>query len=240
MKRMLIIGMGEVGSAIFAVLADKYMVYGYDPKLGTEYPEFKANVLHICIPYGNDYDFHLAVEQYQQELLEEGGLTIIHSTVPIGTCNKLGAVHSPVRGKHPDLTGGVKTFYKFFGGFRALEAAQIFMDAGVKCITTPDARNTEAMKLYDTTLYGLNIIAAKMIQKSCEDQGLDFNVVYSLANRSYNEGYALLGMPQFTKYVIDPVPGPIGGHCVIPNAQLLKDEGDELGSWVVEMNEKLK
>lgn len=226
--------MGEVGKAIFEVLSSKYLTCGYDPLHAPTYPEGKFDMIHICFPFSPT--FADTVNMYRDQSLEEGGLVVVHATVPIGTCDSIGAVHSPVRGKHPNLTEGVRKFYKFFGGQRSLDAAQVFIDLKIKAIATPDARNTEAMKLWDTTIYGLNIVIMKHIHAYCVEKGLDFNVVYSLANRSYNEGYSALRSPEYTKYVLEYTPGKIGGHCVIPNARLLESE---LADWLIQQNETL-
>lgn len=210
----LVIGTGEVGQAILAVLG----CYGTDRSDGASL-EKKFRVLHICFPYSDT--FVQDVASYYN--FYEAELVIVHSTVPVGTCDPEGWIHSPIRGVHPDLELGVRTFVKFFGGARAHEAAALFRDKGIKCMTSPDAKDMEALKLWDTTIYGWNILIEKAIRNYCEVHGLDFGTVYTLANATYNEGYALLGKPQFSKYVLKDFPGPIGGHCVLPNLDLLDD-----------------
>lgn len=213
MSRQLVVGTGQIGKAVLAVLE----CHGYDVADG-EYPyQEPFDVLHICFSYSDTFEED--VRHYQE--LTGAKLTIIHSTVPIGVSTRLGAVHSPVRGKHPDLEQSIRTFTKFFGGPQAEEAAQIFRKKGITCVTTPKSETTEALKLFDTEQYHLNILAEKAIYKYCTDHGLDFDVVYTQANRTYNEGYEVMGMPHFKKYVLDHVEGPIGGHCVTENSKLL-------------------
>lgn len=209
----IVIGLGEVGTAIQNILG----CAGYDSN-DQHYPQVgQFDVLHICFPYAAD--FVESVRYYQETF--KAKLVIVHSTVPLGTCDRHGWVHSPVRGVHPNLEEGIRTFVKFFGGKQALAAAGIFLAAGIKVQVCEFAKNTEALKLWDTTIYGLNIMIEKGIAAYCEREGLDFELVYTLANATYNEGYARLGMPQYSKYVLKRQPGPIGGHCVMPNAQLL-------------------
>lgn len=119
------------------------------------------------------------------------------------------------------MAEGIRTFTKFFGGERAEEAADIFRKLGIKCTTTPRAQDTEALKLWDTTYYGWNIVFEKAVKEYCDDHGLDFDIVYTQANRSYNRGYSTLGMMNVQRPVLEHRPGPIGGHCVIPNAEIL-------------------
>lgn len=215
--RHLIIGTGQVGSALFEVLKD-----GPDEVWGIDEGEVapgRFHVIHICFPYGSC--FNSAVERYSQWYGTKGVLVIIHSSVKVGTSRIHGAVHSPIRGVHPNLARGIRTFTKFFGGWRAQEAAQIFRALEIECYTTELAENTEALKLWDTTYYGWNIVFEKAVKKYCETHGLDFNIVYTEANLTYNEGYRTLGMPNVQRPVLKDVPGNIGGHCVIPNAKLL-------------------
>lgn len=218
--KQLVIGVGEIGMAIKQVLdCDGYDEFKNMTDVADEY-----DVLHICFPYG--VLFEMQVNDYKSRF--NPILVVVHSTVPIGTCDKLKAVSSPVRGVHPHLFEGVKTFVKFFGGEHCKTAARLFSDVGVKTQTHPDARTTEAMKLWDTTMYGFNIILEKAIYEYCEKYNLDFDIVYTQANQTYNDGYRELDMPQFQKYVLGHRDGKIGGHCVIPNCDLLD-------SWVGEL-----
>jgi hypothetical protein len=225
MNSHLVIGCkGEVGSALFSLLSEKYPVTGID---ASDYWPGEFDVLHVCIPWSKDFAAY--VSYYREKCASEDALTVIHSTVPVGTCGKLESVHSPVRGVHPNLLRSLKAFVKYFGGPRAQEAADIFEALGIETRVIPDSRNTEAMKLWDTTGYGLNIILQKAIWQYCQENKLNFDVVYTDANRTYNEGFRALDMEQFAKYELKHVDGPIGGHCVIPNCELL---GGEIAEFV--------
>lgn len=215
MRTQLVVGMGEVGTAIQRIL----QCDGYDPVRMSITTRTTYDVLHVCFPYRDGDTFERAVREYIDTY--RPGLVIIHSTVPVGTCAKFGAVHSPVRGIHPHLEQGIRTFVKFFGGPQADAAAQIFQECGIVCRTTPRAENTEALKLWDTLQYGMAILLEKEIHDFCKENDLDFSVVYTEANRTYNEGYAALGRPEYAKYVLRHMDGPIGGHCVVQNARLL-------------------
>lgn len=213
----LVVGMGEVGTAISNILKCK----GHDPFNGVE-AEGTFDVLHVCFPCKSKRAFCKAIKSYEQQF--GTSLTVVHSTVPIGTCDSINVVHSPIRGLHPNLEQGILTFVKFFGGRDAEKAADIFRQLGITCITSPKAKNTEAMKLWDTLIYGLNILIEKEANKFCKDNSIDFDLVYTQANKSYNEGYSKLGRNEYSKYVLSHKDGPIGGHCVIPNAKLLKTD----------------
>lgn len=212
----LVIGRGEVGKALIEVLSEKYDVSSVDKG---ESLSSAFDVIHVCIPYSKG--FRRAVADYWHHYKTVSGLAIIHSTVPVGTSSWFSAVHSPIRGVHPNLAQGIRTFTKYFGGPRAVEAAVIFARLGIPVATTLRAENTEAMKLWDTTYYGWAIVFEKAVKAYCDRHGLDFDLVYRSANQSYNEGYAKLGMPDVQRPVLEHRPGGIGGHCVIPNAEIL-------------------
>ncbi len=210
----LVIGLGQIGSAIQTILGCE----GYDPKNDTPLPDKQYDCIHICFPYSDKFLEH--VNAYIKST--QAKLIIIHSTVPVGTSRELKAVHSPCRGIHPNLVEGIRTFVKFFGGERASVGAEIFEAQGVKTFTTDKQEETEALKLWDTTIYGWNIILEKEIRKYCIENDLDFDVVYTLANHTYNTGYESLGHPEYKKYILRHYEGKIGGHCVIQNLPLLK------------------
>jgi UDP-N-acetyl-D-mannosaminuronate dehydrogenase len=212
--KQLVIGLGEVGSAIQNILGcDGYDVNGGPPQ------EAQYDVLHICFPYSEG--FTGSVKAYMLEW--KPTLVIVHSSVPVGTCDKEGWVHSPIRGVHPNLEQGIKTFVKYFGGEKAVEAAAIFNELGINCYIDEKAATTEALKLWDTTQYGVMIMLEKHINKWCKENGLDPEIIYAHANRTYNLGYTRLGMEHVVRPYLKHMPGPIGGHCVVPNAHLLDE-----------------
>ena len=209
----LVIGRGEVGTSVYNVLKKKYDVEITD----LEGTEGKFDVMHVCFPYSDKFtDF---VKEYQEK--HEPDLTIIHSTVPVGTSDKVGAVHSPIRGVHPHLEEGIRTFVKYFGGKDAQKAAKLFRGLDIRTVQYDDARITEAGKIWSTTYYGWNIIFNKLLHKWCEENNLPFSEVYRHFNITYNNGYRDLGMKHVVRPVLDYMEGPIGGHCVLPNTELI-------------------
>lgn len=214
----LIIGAGEVGQAIYQILKKNHVVSLRDRTGGVS---GRFNVLHICYPPIKD--FLKVTKSYIKEYRPE--LVIVHSTVPVGTTEKIGrfAVHSPIRGVHPHLVKGIMTFVKYFGGPRARKAASYFSAVGIKTKFFSKSETTELLKILDTTYYGWNIMFCKETKRICDRFGLNFEEVYGIANRDYNEAYAKLGMAHVIRPVLKAISGKIGGHCVVPNTFLLKD-----------------
>lgn len=232
----LIIGYGQIGKSVENVLKNAYAVVKHLGK--DEQVEGRFDVLHIAFPYSNYFVSY--VNAYKKRYLNPAGIVIVHSTVAIGTCDKIGAVSSPVRGKHPDLTGGIMSFEKAFGGPDGRQAAKVFQRCSVPCYIDPDNRSVEAYKLIDTTQYGRAVADMWRIYRFCKKHKLNFDTVYTWANQTYNAGYESLGMPQFKKYILKPMPGKIGGHCVIPNAEILaKLYKEEIATDLLKFNETL-
>lgn len=213
MTRHLVVGAGEVGTAVAAVLspARDVVVRDVDPV------DVQADVLEVCIPWSEK--FVPAVRGY---VAEHGvGLVVVHSTVPVGTCDAEGWVHSPVRGRHPDLVPGLRAFVKHFGGERAADAAKAWADAGVVATEHSRAAETEAGKLWELVQYGISIQVQRSVYAWCAEQALDPGVVYRQFAEEYNSGYRELGEGWAVRPVIRDMPGPIGGHCVRPMSRLL-------------------
>lgn len=208
-NQQLVIGLGEVGTAIQSILGCK----GRDKR----HVNGRFKVLHICFPC-KDF-FKKTVRDYQT--IYEPELTIIHSTVPVGTCEQLGAVHSPIRGVHPHLEESIRTFTKYFAGPGAEDAAAIFAEKGIPVEVVASSNDTEAAKLWDTTAYGINVLIEKAIHQFCKENGLDYDFVYGKYSKTYNDGYKEMGMSHFQKYLLKHMDGKIGGHCIVQNASLL-------------------
>lgn len=219
----IIIGGGEIGSSIKELFRDQYP-YIYDVKDGDVSKIFphKTRIMHICFPFNKD--FVKQVKKYQKRFNPE--YTVIHSTVPIGTSRKLRAVHSPVVGVHPYLAQSLKTFTKFFGGYDASEVADMFKRQGCSVYVTDKQESTELMKVLCTTNYGLNIEFTKEAKRLCKENDVPFEL-FTIWNNNYNQGYEKLGYPQYHRYNLVPLMKKIGGHCVIPNYNLLKSKFTE-------------
>lgn len=229
MEDIVIIGYGEIGSALAKVYREKnYEVKIIDPKLEKNDTVNNCDILNICIPYSND--FVKIVNGYIQSINPK--LTVIHSTVMSGTTKQIKGLvcHSPVRGLHPNLDTGIKTFVKYIGS-ESEEASKIYADhlqaLGIKCHRCKNSLTTEYAKLLDTTYYGLCIAFHAEIKKLCENNGLDFEEVMTLYNTSYNEGYSKLEKNNVIRPVLYAT-DKIGGHCVVPNAKLLNGHIDNL------------
>lgn len=211
-KRHLVVGAGEVGKALSKVLGCD--VRDLDPHEG------QYDVLHIAFPCVEGHQFMLDVLSYQAQ--HEAGLAVIHSTVPPWIFDEHpGWVMSPVRGRHPHLEDGIRAFVKHFGGLRAGEAAEAFRHVGVTTWLHKKAQTLALAKLVELAQFGVEVAMMKEIEAICREQGVPFHEVYRQFGSTYNAGYDELGEHRFHKPVLEFNPGPIGGHCVSENLDLL-------------------
>ncbi|MFH1582625.1 MAG: hypothetical protein ABIA08_02610 [bacterium] len=212
-----ILGFGEVGQAIAKFYKNpKIKDLKRDDELkGVE-------VLHICIPWSNNF-----VKIVKDEIKKiKPKLTIIHSTVYPGETKRVGGmvVHSPIRGIHPYLYKGIKTFVKYIGtdNKKAGEKAKKHLESfGIKVKVFSPAITTEIGKLLDTSYYGLVIAWHGEMKKICDKEKIDFNKAVTDFNLTYNEGYAKLGKKNVIRPVLIPPEKGITGHCIISNAEII-------------------
>ena len=219
MDKIGILGYGEVGKAV-AKFYQNPRIKNTDRNDGL----WGVDILHICIPYNRKF-----IKIVKKEIAEiKPKLTIIHSTVAPGTTKKIGGaiVHSPIRGIHPDLYKGIKTFLKYIGTDNKIAgkmARQHFKKLGLKTKVFTPSITTELGKLLSTSYYGLCIAYHGEAEKICKKYGVKSKAVMTDFNRTYNNGYKELDLKKVVRPILyPPTNNKISGHCVIQNAKLLR------------------
>jgi len=212
-----VIGLGEVGRPLLELIEGAGRpVIGIDVEPTNIPARGTVDVAHICIPYEVP-NFIGEVARYV-ELLEPE-LTVINSTVGVGTTRAIAertkspTVNSPIRGKHAHMLEHLASYVKFVGALHprdAMAATAHFESVGLqtRVLSSPEA--TELAKLSETTYFGLLIAWAQEMERYCDQVGVDYDEVVSI----YDE----IGFLPQTKYF----PGVIGGHCVLPNIEILR------------------
>ncbi len=216
-----ILGYGEVGQAI-AKFYENPKVKDLNRDDGLE----DIDILHICIPWDDNF-----VEAVSNEICQiEPMLSIIHSTVePFTTLSlylklKYSIVHSPIRGLHPNLYEEIKVFTKYIGYHDTKSkklAEEHFESLGIKTKSFRPSVITELGKLFSTTSYGLYIAWHGEMKKICDEYEIDFEKVVTDFNITYNEGNKRLGRDNVIRPILYPPQKGIGGHCIIPNVEIL-------------------
>src|ERR1035437_9609165 len=204
-----IIGYGEIGKAV-AKFYKNPKIKDLDRDDGL----VGVDVLHVCIPWSDKF---VSIVKAERKKINPK-ITIIHSTVVPGTTKKIGGmvVHSPVRGIHPYLYEGIKTFVKYVGADdkKTGELAKKHLESlGIKAVVFYPSVTTELGKILDTTYYGVIIAWHKEMKKICDKMGVDFDQAVTSFNGTYNEGYTKLGKKNVVRPVLFADNKPIGGHC---------------------------
>lgn len=223
--KALLLGMGEVGGGIYDICKNAHTVVGHDPckgiyakKVDCHYP--KIDVLLVAIPYAEG--FVGEVNHWREQT--EPDATIIFSTVPIGTTERIqDAVHFPVEALHPNIAHDLILNDKLFMGGISNVASIFLQMTGLKFRVLGDPRWTEFLKLRSTAIYGVNIEFARYSKQVADELAMDYTLI-----REYDEAHNKLnlrrGTPQYQRYILSPPEGNIGGHCVVPNARLLHQQ----------------
>lgn len=235
----IIVGFGEVGQAVAEVVREYHPVTKYDTAIehNAATPR-NISVMHICFPPSETF-----VDDVRDYMIHyEPILTVIWSSVPIGTTKKLGpgVVHSPVEGKHPNLAMSIRVMDRWVGVNTESDGefvTKYFEDMDIKPHVVDDSDWTEFLKLRSTSKYGINIAWTGYEKYVADDIGMDFELVKEF-DKSYNRLYEALDMPQYKRYILDPPQGKIGGHCILPNAKILaEDYPSDLLDKIIEYGE---
>lgn len=215
--RAIILGFGEIGQAIHKKFERHHYMQISDMAKDMHVSDVDdIDVLLVCYPYSDDF---VEITKSYIDVFNPKA-TIIFSTVAIGTTEQIpNAVHCPVEGKHPDLSESMDNWRWYMGGKNTV-AGLFFKEAYVWCTELPSSKHTEFLKLRSTSLYGVNIEFARYTANVCDALGLDYNFVKEY-DESYNQLYKRLNKREYQRYILNPPIGNIGGHCVVPNAEIL-------------------
>lgn len=214
----LVIGMGEVGSALAEVLERQHPILRHD----IEPRDFEQpiEVMHVCFPFRHG-DFVDTACKYIERF--EPRLTIINSTVLPGTSRAIAertgtaVAYSPVRGKHVRMAQDLLRYVKFVAATdidTASDAEAHFRTAGIKTTRISQPETLEIAKLAETTYFGTLIAFAQELNRYAESLGADYFEITSF--------FEEIDFLPRTRYF----PGFIGGHCVVPNIELLLSLAD--------------
>lgn len=213
--KVIVVGLGEVGKPLFELTSRHHRTMGVDiqTRLGEVEP---VEILHVCYPF-QIRDFVGETVRYIE--LFKPKVTIVNSTVAVGTTRLIAeragtaVVNSPVRGKHARMFDELCKYTKFVGAIEPAagrHAAEHFESMGLKTRVLSSPEATELAKLTETTYFGLMIAWAQEVERYCDQAEVDYEEVISF----YDE----IKFFPTVKYF----PGIIGGHCVMPNIEILR------------------
>jgi len=212
---VVVVGLGEVGRPLFDLVSRRRRAIGVDVSPLAE-PVPQVDVMHVCYPFEIE-DFVGQTATYIERFRPD--LTIVNSTVAVGTtraiADRTGAaiVHSPVRGKHARMREELLHYTKFVGPLdpaAGRRAAAHFEALGMRTAVLSSPEATELAKLTETTYFGLLIAWAQELERYCDRLGPEYDEIVSF--------FEEIDFFPRVKYS----PGIIGGHCVMPNIEILR------------------
>ncbi|MDH5689921.1 MAG: GDP-mannose dehydrogenase [Candidatus Bathyarchaeota archaeon] len=246
---VLVVGLGEVGRPLFELLreSEKFEVYGWDvdekKMRDVQQGDLPADVdvLHVCYRCRYQETFVKTTVDYVKQFRPE--LTIINSTVPPGTTEKIHTIsgshmaHSPVRGMHKSRESMKRYLLfltKYIGGVddeSVRLACKHFEDFGLKTKVLKSTVETELAKLFETTYRAWMIACFQEMHRISRRFGANLDEVMDFLEDTH--------IVQFDRPI--HFPDVIGGHCLIPNAKLLlKSYDSKFLRLILGSNEKRK
>ncbi|MCR8472395.1 MAG: GDP-mannose dehydrogenase [Crenarchaeota archaeon] len=225
-EKVLVAGLGEVGSALYEIIKDsnRYELYGYDidPRRTVnkleDIPE-RVDYIHICVPFKDTEHFVKVVGQYIDRYLPD--FVIIHSTVAPGTTREIykakgvPVAFSPVRGKHPFLKSHMLFWPKWVCALPR-EYTEVFVEhlKSVKLNAKGyygEPETLELAKIFETTYRALLIAWWQEMHRIARHFNADILAIAEFIGEIHEK---LKDKPPM-------FPGVIGGHCLIPNTEIL-------------------
>ena len=232
MKKDIVVGIGEIGKPILKLLSKQNMTVGFDvrpnlmdQRIFERYKNLKTSFLHITIPATDRFSNNVLklYKKFQPECI------VIHSTIRPGTTTELQAklpipvIYSATRGVHKRMIYDLKRYTKFFAiskhAPRDKWASSAYVKMMKRCgIKTKKMSKPETLELAkiicDTSYLGWLVNYAQLSNMIAIKHGVDYAEMWGFSD----EIHRFLGnRPKM-------FPGFIGGHCVIPNIDLIDNK----------------
>ena len=232
MNKDIVAGLGEIGLPILKLLSKNQVVVGYDvnkklmnmSKFNT-YEKLPTSFLHIAIPVTKKFDS--IIIQLNKKFKPD--CIVIHSTISPGTTERLQKkldlpiIYSATRGVHKRMLKDLQRYTKFFSITRnapkkewAIKTYRKKMkksNVKTKLMSKPETLEL-AKILCDTSYLGWLINYSQITNVIAKNYGVDYDEMWTFSD----EIHELLGnRPKM-------YPGYIGGHCVIPNLELINNQ----------------
>jgi UDP-N-acetyl-D-mannosaminuronate dehydrogenase len=225
-------GLGEIGHPILQLFAKTAPTIGYDinKKLVDhnaikKYEDYPTMFLHTCVPFTENFENNIQAlyEKFKPKII------VIHSTIRPYTTQRLQhllqipIIYSATRGVHKRMLYDLKRYTKFFAvqsdapksKWAAAEYSKLLKKCGVKTKQMSNPVTLELAKIVvDTSYYGWLINYAQLSNMIAIQHKVDYDEMWSFSD----EIHKFLGnRPKM-------FPGFIGGHCVIPNLDLMHNQ----------------
>jgi len=231
-KKQVVAGLGEIGYPFLQLVSKSSPAIGFDinqklvnKKKLKQLEKIDTLFLHICIPFNDKFITNVKslFKRFKPECI------VIHSTVkPYATKNlqkkfSIPIIYSPTRGIHKRMLYDQKRYTKFFAvetdapksKWALSTYSKMMKKCGIKTKKMSNPLTLELAKIVvDTSYYGWLINYAQLSNMIAKKHGINYEEMWSFAD----EIHKFLGnRPKM-------FPGFIGGHCIIPNLDLISDK----------------
>ena len=232
MKKDLVVGIGEIGKPILKLLSKNNITVGFDlnPDLVDQkkierYKKLQTSFLHIAIPMTDKFINNVLKlnKKFKPECI------VIHSTIKPGTTKTLQkklsipVIYSATRGVHKRMIHDLKRYTKFFAistnapryKWASSRFIKLMKECGIKTKKMSKPETLELAKIIcDTSYLGWLVNYAQLSNIIAIKHGVNYDEMWSFSD----EIHRFLGnRPKM-------FPGFIGGHCVIPNIDLIDNK----------------
>ena len=232
MKKDVVAGIGEIGKPILKLLSKQNITVGFDLKpdlmnqrIFEKYKNLKTSFLHITIPATDRFSNNVLklYKKFQPECI------VIHSTIRPGTTEILQGklpipvIYSATRGVHKRMIYDLKRYTKFFvisanaprSKWALSRYVKVMKDCGIKTKKMSNPETLELAKIIcDTSYLGWLVNYAQLSNMIAIQYGIDYDEMWSFSDEIHRN---LGNRPKM-------YPGYIGGHCVIPNLELINNQ----------------
>jgi len=232
MKKDVVAGIGEIGRPILKLLSESNIVVGFDlnPNLMDKrkferYKNLKTSFMHITIPVTGKFINNVLklYKKFQPECI------VIHSTIRPGTTERLQeklpipVIYSATRGVHKRMIYDLKRYTKFFvistnaprGKWASSRYVKMMKACGIKTKKMSKPETLELAKIIcDTSYLGWLVNYAQLSNMIANEHGVNYDEMWSFTEE----------IQKFLGNRPKMYPGIIGGHCVLPNLDLINNE----------------
>lgn len=230
MKYNIVAGLGEVGVPMSQLLRKKFPTVGYDidskrMKSRDKPDGVECSFLHVCIPFSPTFSKNIRTlaKKFSPECVVIHSTVSPHTTRALQSMMSIPVIYSATTGVHRRMLYDMKRYTKFYAleksaprrKWAAAAYTRMMRACGVKTkrMTTPVTLEL-AKVLCDTSYYGWLINYAQLTNLIARKYSVDYDEMWEYAAPIHK---FLGNRPKM-------FPGYIGGHCVIPNLDLVNDK----------------
>src|SRR5690242_9130906 len=197
MKKIIVAGLGEIGTPILQLVSKVGIAVGFDineklmdKKKFKKYQDIETSFLHVCIPFTKNFVTHVLslYKKFKPEVI------VIHSTISPGTTSKLQSrlpipvIYSATRGVHKRMLYDMKRYVKFYAiepnapksRWASFTYSKLLKKCGVKTKQMSKPITLELAKIVvDTSYYGWLITYAQLSNMIAIKNGVDYDEMWS-------------------------------------------------------------